>query len=147
MKIEIDQSGKIENTSKPTVIGFSNKNNKTIIIFATEKQRLQRYFRKVGKPNLFVYQTFSILIYLLLRNQKQIEQIVIDKEYVGQEPLIKSYLLTLLRKNGRHFDKRRISFRQVGKKSAVHRLALAAYKKKKADKKIFAKDLLKHFFK
>ena len=38
MRIEIDQSGKVENTNKPTVIAFSGKKEKFVIIFAGEKQ-------------------------------------------------------------------------------------------------------------
>lgn len=56
MKIEIDQSGRVEYTNKPTVIGFSNHKNKTIIIFATEKQKLQRYFRKINKQEIIFRQ-------------------------------------------------------------------------------------------
>ena len=41
MKIEIDQSGKVEETNKPTVIGFSNSLQRTILITAKEKQKLQ----------------------------------------------------------------------------------------------------------
>jgi len=51
MRIEIDQSGKIENTAKPTVIAFSGKRDKSLIIFAGEKQKLQNHFRKIGKKS------------------------------------------------------------------------------------------------
>jgi len=69
MRIEIDQSGRIEYTSKPTVIGFSNKTAKTIIILSTEKQKLQRYFRKIKKPRLYTYAVFAILISILLKDK------------------------------------------------------------------------------
>ena len=39
MRIEIDQSGKIENTNKPKVIAFTGDKNKSLIIFAGEKQK------------------------------------------------------------------------------------------------------------
>lgn len=46
MKIEIDQSGKIEQTSELTVIAFSNGKSATIMISASE---IQKKFRKIGK--------------------------------------------------------------------------------------------------
>ena len=82
MQIEIDQSGKIENTHKPTVVGFSNNKNKTVIILATEKQKLQKYFRKVKKPHVFKYKVFAILIFVLLKKE-HIERMTIDTEYLG----------------------------------------------------------------
>ena len=45
MKIEIDQSGKIEQTSIITVVGYSNDSKDTISITATEKGKLQKWFR------------------------------------------------------------------------------------------------------
>lgn len=142
MPIEVDQSGKIENTNKPTVIGFSNGKAKTIIILAIEKQKLQRRFRKNDKPNIFVYKVFAILITLLLKNE-HLDQIIIDTEYIGQEALIKNYLLDLLRKNRKNIDKRDVCFKQIGKKSKAHILVYTAYKSKKANIKIKAEDIYK----
>ncbi len=51
MRIEIDQSGKIENTNKPKVIAFTGDKNKSLIIFAGEKQKLQKHFRRIGKQS------------------------------------------------------------------------------------------------
>jgi hypothetical protein len=39
MKYQIDQSGRVEFTSKPTVIAFSNGKNKAIYISAVEKRK------------------------------------------------------------------------------------------------------------
>lgn len=63
MRIEIDQSGRVEYTSKPTVVGFSNNKERTIIIAATEKQKLQRYFHRINKPRMFTYTLFAFLIF------------------------------------------------------------------------------------
>lgn len=52
MRIEIDQSGKIEDTSKHTFLAFSNKEHFVIKISSMEKQKLQKHFRKTGKGHL-----------------------------------------------------------------------------------------------
>ena len=63
MRIEIDQSGKIENTNKNTIIAFSNNKFKSIFISAKDKREIQKFFRRIGKPRIFVYKTFAILIF------------------------------------------------------------------------------------
>lgn len=142
MKIEIDQSGKLEDTHKPTVISFSGEKDKTLIIFSTEKQKTQKYFRKINKPTVYVYVTFAILICLLLKNERSIGEIVIDREYPGKEPDIKNYLLQFLRKSGREMDKRDISFHELGKEAKAHKIAISSYRKKRANLKIKFGDIL-----
>ncbi|MCX6812817.1 MAG: hypothetical protein NTW79_04370 [Candidatus Berkelbacteria bacterium] len=143
MKIEIDQSGKIENTNKPTVIAYSGDKNKSLIIFAGEKQKLQKYFRRIGKPSSFVYIVFAVLIFILIKSEKTIDEIIIDREYAGQEPLIKNYLIQFIKKSDRHFDKKKIYFHQIGKKSPAHDLSVKSFRKKKADIKVKSDDVLK----
>ena len=41
MRIEIDQSNKIEQTNKDTIIGLSNDKTFTVLIKAREKRKLQ----------------------------------------------------------------------------------------------------------
>ena len=62
MKVEIDQSGKIENTNRPTVIGFSNSETGSLILPAKEKKLLNNYFKKCGRPRLFIFLVFSAQI-------------------------------------------------------------------------------------
>ena len=94
MNIEIDQSGKVENTSKNTIIAFSNDIFGSIFITAKDKREIQKIFRKIGKSRIFVYRLFSILIFLLIKDHlKRIDQIIIDEEYPGKENLIKNYLI------------------------------------------------------
>ena len=45
MSYQIDQSGKIEHTSKPTVIALANAKVKTIKISAVEKRKLLKQYR------------------------------------------------------------------------------------------------------
>lgn len=143
MRIEIDQSGKIEFTNKITVIGYSNKDSKTVIILSREKQKLQKHFRQDNKPRQYVCTIFAFLIFFLIREKRTIEQIIIDTEYPGQEALIKSHLLTFLRKNKIHIDKKSIHFQRIGKKSRAHQLVYQSYKQRKADIKISARDIIR----
>lgn len=145
MIIEVDQSGKIENTNKNTIIAFSNEIFGSILILAKDKREIQKIFRKIGKPRIFVYKLFAILIFLLVKKHlKKIDQIIIDEEYPGKSILIKDYLLREIRKVRPNFSKENISFRTVGKKSKAHYLAYGvAIGKKLADKTVSVKEILR----
>ena len=82
MKIEIDQSGRVEYTSTSTVIGDSNGNS--ILIRSIDKQYLQKIFRSIDRPQMFVLETFSILVALLIKTTYSPTHIyIIDTEYFG----------------------------------------------------------------
>jgi len=141
MKIEIDQSGKIEKTNKHTFLAFSNGEHFVIKISSTEKQKIQKYFNKIKKPRMFIYITFASLIAILLDNLKQkSNQIIVDTEYPGQNFIIKKYL-KILKPNLCADD---IDFRQIGKKSRAHFLAYGtAIDKLNPDKIIDSKDVFR----
>src|SRR3989344_7489468 len=112
MRIEIDQSGRVEYTSQPTVIAFANSKTYSIIFLSRDKKYLQKIFRKAGVPNLFVNKTFAILIFLLIKDfLKSINQIIIDHEYLGHDKVIKQFLLELLRRHKKNFNSHDIFFR------------------------------------
>lgn len=144
MKIEIDQSGKIEDTAKPTVIAFSNNKKGSIIFSANDKRYLQKIFREAKKPKQFAVQTFSTLIYLLLeKNKLSTERIYIDEEYTGKNNLIRSIIIQLsLKRKKLKIDKEQIYFSQIGKTSNAHEVAYVALRKNKADNKIKIKEVL-----
>jgi len=120
MKIEIDQSGKIEDTSKHTFLAFSNGEHFILKISAAEKRKLQRYFRKIGKAKLFIFLTFTALVIILLKNLKsKNNQITIDIEYPGRSPQIKNFIKIYYP----DFPIEDINFHQIGKKSKAHYLA------------------------
>lgn len=144
MRIEIDQSGKIEHSNKPTVIGFSNNKKRSIIISAPEKQKLIRSFYRQKKSKVFRYKVIALLIFLLIRNEKKLESITIDKEYPGQENLIKSYLLDYLKTSNNNIDKRDIVFKTIGKKSSAHEVAHKSFKNRKANIKITFLQIMKY---
>ena len=145
MKIEIDQSGKIEDTSKNTIIAFSNAKIKSIFISAREKRELQKFFRRIGKPRIFVYRVFAILTFLLIKSDLQeIQDIIIDQEYTGKSALIKNFLLQEIKKVNPSFSRANIDFQQIGKKSRAHFLAYGvAIGKRNADIEVGAKEIFK----
>ena len=133
MHTKVDQSGKLEDTSKNTAIGASNERAKSILLKAKDKRKLQAIFRARGRGRVFVYKTFASLIYMLIKDDlNKIDKIIIDQEYQGHEAEIKHYLLQIIRKSGKGFDKDNIDFAQIGKKAKAHRLAHKVYRGEKA---------------
>lgn len=143
MIIEVDQSGKLEKTSIPTVIAFSNSKLRSAIIFSGEKQKLEQHFRALGKRRVYVYQSFAVILFLLVKDESIIQEIVIDTEYPGQEPLIKNIFLNLVDRKLK-LDKRDITFKQIGKKSNAHNIAYLAFKNRKASITITADDIISY---
>ena len=141
--IQIDQSGKIENMSKYTVVAFSNDTSKAVLVRARTKRQLQEMFRKRGKIRLFIYRTFAALIFLLIKDElSQIKQIVIDTEYPGKEKLIERILLEYIRLH--QLEEPAIYFQRVGNKSKVHYASYDVFTgKKKPNKIIELKELQK----
>ncbi|MFZ5365897.1 MAG: hypothetical protein ACOZBZ_01250 [Patescibacteria group bacterium] len=130
MKVFIDQSGKIENTEKDTVIAFTNKISASIRIPAKVKRLFQKIYRKKGKPKLYIYETFAFGIFLLLKNYLSwVKDVVIDKEYPGHEKMVKQLLLELIEKNKLKIP--HIEFARIGRKPRVHYAAHDVFEKKK----------------
>ena len=141
MKIEIDQSGRIEYTNRLTVIAYSNKTNRSLLITAKNKQKIQAIYRKIGQPRVFAVKVLAVAIFVLIRsNLGRIDQIIIDKEYTGYENLIKQLIQETAQRNKKEIDKDIISFISIGRNSNAHKVAWTAYKNKKADIKLTAQD-------
>lgn len=150
MKIEIDQSNKIEYTSKDTVVAFSNGKQKALLIRASDKRKIEEIFREIKRPETFVYKTFAVLIYLLIKaDLKNIQEIIIDQEYQGRESIIKDFLLQIIRKNHKNvIDKDEIFFSCIGKKSEAHRKAIKTFQGKiKPDMIVDFKNVIEFLFK
>ncbi len=110
------------------MIAFSNRKSKSILIDRREKRELQKIFRENNKGHVFIFKTFAILIFLLIRGDlHKIQHITIDLEYPGKDYLIKDYLLRMIREH-RSFDKRDINFSKIGRKTKVHELAINLYR-------------------
>ena len=145
MVIEIDQSGKIENTNKLTVLGFSNSKSHSVIILAKDKKYIQNIFRKIGQPKIFVYKLFSIGIYFLIKdNVKSLDRVVIDREYPGYENLIKQMIKEIFEYNKITFDSKIIHFSEIGKKSNAHHVSHKAFISRRANKVLKLSQILKY---
>jgi hypothetical protein len=136
MGLQIDQSGKIEDTTKDTVIAFSNSISESVFVSKKIKRQVQEYFRKIGKPELFVDKTFSIVIYYLICNLKPIQNITIDLEYPGRDKFISSIILDLLKANKKLPHD--INFARIGNKPKAHYAAKNVFDKKKEPTKILS---------
>jgi len=148
MRIEIDQSGKIEKTSKLTTIAYSNGKSQSILITAKDKKSIQSLFRKIGQPKIFVCKLFAVLIFVLLKDEfKSQNQIIIDQEYPGYDSLIKDILFDVAKLNNIKIDPKSIAFGCIGRKSKAHTKAIDSFRNKKADIKLSAKEFYKIVFK
>lgn len=97
MKVEIDQSVKIEQINRDTIIAFSNNISFAVVIPAKAKKHIKQRFRQEGRPYLFYYRTFAAGVTLLVeRHLRSIDTLVIDREYPGKEQLIKRMILEMI---------------------------------------------------
>ncbi len=130
MHYEIDQSGKIEDTNKDTILAMSNGKKFAIKINARTKRQLQEFFRKKGKPKVYVYDVFAVGVYFLLKPYlKERSVVIVDKEYWGYEKRIGFVILSCVKKD-RMILKLDIVFELIGKNSPAHLLALEITRKK-----------------
>jgi hypothetical protein len=145
LQIEVDQSGKTEKMNIDTVLAFSNRKSAAVLIPAEAKRVCLRAMRRRGRPKMtIVLRIFAAGLFLLLQDVlEEVTLVTIDEEYPGREGDIKGILLRLIWASGKGFDKERIVFHQVGKKSAAHFKAYGVYKGfRKADRILTAEDIL-----
>lgn len=147
MRVEIDQSGKVEDTHRLTIVAYSNGKTKILMVSAVEKQKLVTAMRKLDYPKkTFIFKIFAGLIFLLIRNTKNITELFIDREYPGYEGTVKNILLNLLGKSGTK-NLPAISFIEVGKNSNAHKIAVETFRGvRKPDLVVKAKDVLRLFY-
>lgn len=140
MRIEIDQSGRFEYTRQHTVLAFSNGRQGTILIPTKTKRACIEHMRNRDiKPPRQQTMLFATALYLLLTDTIDASTtIVIDKEYFGNEGLIKSHLMNLLRRAGKRVESDQIQFTLIGKASAAHHLVLATFREQQKPDRIIA---------
>lgn len=131
MVYQIDQSGKIEQTNKDTVLCLSNGTWDTILIKAKTKRQLQEIFRRHGQTRNYVLFVFCAGVSLLFQRNLKISSAVIDREYYRKDSIIKEILLKML-------DKKEINilFGNIGRRVNAHNQAYLTYNKKLKPKEI-----------
>lgn len=137
---QIDQSGKIEQSNKPTILCLANGKHFTIKISAVEKQKAIKALLKLRHPHkTYIYDIFSALAYILLRS-KSVRTVEIDIEYPGHQAGIKERLI-------QYFGNQKtpdIHFGLVGKNCNAHKMALNVFHRNtKPDNIITAERVLK----
>jgi len=126
MSLEIDQSGRIEETQRATVIAIANTSHSfAISIPAKAKRNLKKYFRLLKKPRMFPVKVFAVSVAIAIHKSKfKPTVLVIDKEYPGHEITIAETINKLTKGN---ID---VRYKLIGKKSPAHIRAYYTYKKK-----------------
>ncbi len=125
MKIEVDQSGKIEDYLD-TVVAFRNGEQFSVLLERRLKSEVIKLYKIRYKD--IVYRLFAICVFYCIRDYlDKIQIIVIDEEYQGRERDIKKHLLRFIWKHRPNFDKDKIRFERIGKKSTAHRLAYQTF--------------------
>jgi len=144
MKYQIDQSIKIEDTQKTTYVCLTDGRKSIIVsISAKEKRALKLYFRKLQKPLIFKIFTFSFLCAQAIFRLNS-KSITIDKEYLGHERQIKSFILQLSKINGKFEPE--INFSEIGKNVPAHKLVYTAQTRSKpADIVVKSGTILKYY--
>ncbi len=131
--VEVDQSGKIEDTKEDSVLAFANGKQYSILIPATVKRDCIKALRIQGRAaSTFYLQLFTIALYFLLRDHvSTLYRVMIDSEYIGQEAKIKEHLINLLRRRTYKIEPFQIHFTHVGKSSPAHTVAWSTLRKKR----------------
>lgn len=126
---QIDQSGKIEQTSKATIVTLANGYIKTVKISGVEKRKLIKAMIQLDYPSLnYMHKMFAALVFILLKDVK-IGEVIIDKEYPNHEADIKNMLLNYFKKLG--LKPPEVSFGLVGKKVKAHIFGIETYRGKR----------------
>ncbi|MBM3128159.1 MAG: hypothetical protein FJ009_05910 [Chloroflexi bacterium] len=146
MDIEVDQSGKIEDTRADTVIAFSDSVSGAALIPAVVKRACIRALRERDwRSRTFVFKIFAAALFVLIQPHiGKIERIVIDVEYPERMGDIKGKLLHLIQHIRRDFTRGQIVFDRVGKRSPAHKKAIAVYRGRAApDRVLTANEILR----
>lgn len=145
MRVEVDQSGKIEQTNQDTVLAFSNRIKRAILIPRREKRKLIKILRERGMDvKVFYPRIFCSALFILFEpHLSELDNIVIDDEYTGKTRLIKNLLNNIAYRQNKPPISSKIRFDRVGKKSPAHILAWEAKKDRElVSEKIEARQIL-----
>lgn len=127
MTYQIDQSGKVEQTNRNTVLCLSNNLWDAVMITAKTKRQLQEIFRRHGQIRNFVLFTFCAAVAFIIKSNHKCLAVTIDQEYFGKEKVIKNIVLEMLKNEVRIPE---IAFMQIGRRVNAHKRAYLIFTKK-----------------
>lgn len=124
-RFEVDQSVRIEELIKDTIIGLANKEQGfTLVLPVSVKRKLHEQFRREGKPKQFGWKIFAAAVTVTVRkSQYKLQDIIVDIEYPGYEREIRQFIQRRVKVDT-------IYFRSIGKKSPAHLAAYGVYSKR-----------------
>ena len=93
MQIEVDQSGKIEQTNTDTIVALSNDISYTVRLHRKDKRVLKSYFRATHVQGRSRYRVFAAVVAILLAQVKPSTGILLDNEYKGHEHFIRQHIM------------------------------------------------------
>lgn len=144
MRMEVDQSGKIEQTNLDTAVALTNGTSFTIFIDKREKRIVERALRKKNKFQVQSPLIFAVVLAITIFESKIEKLILIDTEYPSYDKLIKEKIIEVLTEmKAKNIPT--IKFGFVGKESKSDYLASKTRLKKiKPNKILKAKEVLKY---
>src|SRR6187431_1685468 len=100
--VEVDQSGKIEDTSRDTALALTNGIRFSILVPSKVKRECLIALRSNGLSGQRLYlQLFATALFFMLRDYiNELLVTTVDIEYVGREDHIKQHLYNLLYRAG-----------------------------------------------
>lgn len=137
LRFEVDQSIRIEETNRDTVIGIANKHHGVAVLLPRKiKRHFMEDFRRRGISKRFGPTLFAAGIIATLKQSKlNPSSLILDIEYPGYERLI-AKVISL------YYPRVVISFRQIGKNSPAHEVAYFTHTHKRgSDGTIIRKEL------
>lgn len=146
MRVEVDQSGKVEQLDTDTVVAYSNgKSNAFWITAGTKRRIVQAVRRSLIPENEMEALWFAVVVYLLIRDLPNGITFIIDEEYTGKNSVIEQAISKLLNLKFKGKWNGNIRFKLIGKLSPAHRLAWKWHKRKRrsALKRLKEEEILK----
>lgn len=134
MKIEIDQSIRIEQLNRDTVIGLGGLQLQYAAVVPRKlKRHYKEEFRRRGISRQFAPTIFAAAIAATLEQQgANIAALVIDTEYSSYELLIENVIQS-------KFPTLQVEFRQIGRSSPAHLVAYAVFRRRRKSDTILKK--------
>lgn len=136
--VEVDISGRVEDTATDTIFAFSNDVQHKISFPKKVKKECITTFRKLGKTGkTFYFELYCAGLTILLKEHtKKISLITLDEEYRQRNKDIKQTFLNLFRKTGKSLTSNQIRFELIGKKSNAHVIAINCHRRRAKPNKI-----------